>query len=157
MNVILYLSIALIAIAFFVLVIYLSKTLKSAQSTLEHVSKTLKGFEKQLEGVTSETTTLLHKTNELADDLKMKSESLNTIVDAVRDVGTTVGKFNKTLRNITESVDTQLEESKEKVAQAIQWSNVLLELRDKWKSRKLKDTAREHEESRKKGVTARSK
>ena len=66
MILILYLSVALIAIAFLILVIYLSKTLKSLQMTLDNVAKTLSGLEKQLDGVTSETTMLLHKTNALS-------------------------------------------------------------------------------------------
>ncbi|MEH7081290.1 DUF948 domain-containing protein [Neobacillus drentensis] len=136
MQIILYLSVALIAIAFFVLVIFLSTTLKSFQVTLTSVSKTLAGLEKQLDGVTAETTILLQKTNALADDLKEKTESLTSVVDAVKDVGTTVTKFNGTLKNITKSVDTQVEESKEKISQIVQWSNVILELKDKWQARK---------------------
>ena len=69
---ILYLSVALIAIAFLILVIYLSKTLKSLQGTLDNVATTLSGLEKQLDGVTKETTILLHKTNELASDIQDK-------------------------------------------------------------------------------------
>jgi uncharacterized protein YoxC len=136
MQIILYLSVALIAIAFFVLVIFLSTTLKSFQVTLTNVSKTLSGLEKQLEGVTAETTILLQKTNALADDIKEKSDSLNSVVGAVKDVGITVTKFNGTLQNITQSVDKQVEESKEKVSQIVQWSHIILELRDKWQARK---------------------
>jgi uncharacterized protein YoxC len=136
MQIILYLSVALIAIAFLVLVIFLSSTLKSFQVTLTSVSKTLAGLEKQLDGVTAETTILLQKTNSLADDIKQKSDSLNSVVEAVKDVGTTVTKFNGTLQNITNSVDKQVEESKEKVSQIVQWSNILLELKDKWQARK---------------------
>ncbi|MFP5114559.1 DUF948 domain-containing protein [Bacillaceae bacterium C204] len=141
MQIILYLSVALIAIAFFVLVIFLSTTLKSFQVTLTSVSKTLDGLEKQLEGVTAETTILLQKTNALADDLKQKSESLTSVVESVKDVGTTVTKFNGTLQNITKNVDKQVEESKEKISQIVQWSNVILELRDKWQLRKQQKTS----------------
>ncbi|MEH7117760.1 DUF948 domain-containing protein [Neobacillus vireti] len=136
MQIILYLSAALIAIAFFVLVIYLAKTLKSLQGTLTSVSHTLDGLEKQLNGVTTETTLLLQKTNALAEDIQQKSESLNSVVEAVKDVGTTVSKFNGTLQNITHSVDQQVEESKEKISQIVQWGNILLELKDKWQARK---------------------
>jgi uncharacterized protein YoxC len=134
--IILYLSVALIAVAFGVLVIYLAKTLKKLQGTLESVSKTLSGLEKQLEGVTSETTELLQKTNSLADDIGHKVESMTSVVDAVKDVGETVTKFNGTLRNLTNSFDKQVEDNKERVSQIIQWSDVLLELKDKWQARK---------------------
>lgn len=140
MQIILYLSAALVAIAFFVLVIYLSKTLKSLQVTLTSVSETLTGLEKQLNGVTTETTLLLQKTNALAEDIQQKSESLNSVVAAVKDVGTTVTKFNGTLQTITNSVDQQVEESKEKISQIVQWGNVILDLKDKWAARKQTKT-----------------
>nr|WP_263325397.1 DUF948 domain-containing protein [Neobacillus sp. Marseille-Q6967] len=136
MEIILYLSAALISVAFLVLVIYLSKTLKTLQETLKGVTKTLDGLEKQLDGVTSETTLLLQKTNALAEDIQVKSESLNSVVDAVKDVGSTVTKFNGTLKNLAESFDIQVEQSKEKVSQIVQWSNVFLELKEKWNARK---------------------
>ncbi len=149
MQIILYLSVALIAIAFFVLVIFLSTTLKSFQVTLTSVSKTLTGLEKQLDGVTAETTILLQKTNALADDIKMKTDRLNSVVEAVKDVGTTVTKFNGTLQNITQTVDMQVEESKEKISQIVQWSNIVLELKDKWQARKQQKTTVSLDESKK--------
>ncbi|GHH97326.1 DUF948 domain-containing protein [Neobacillus kokaensis] len=136
MQIILYLSVALVAVAFLVLVIFISKTLKTLQVTLDSVSDTLKGVEKQLDGVTRETTLLLQKTNALADDIQQKSANLNSVVDAVKGVGVTVSNFNGTLQNITKTVDRQVDESKEKVSQIIQWSNVILELKDKWQERK---------------------
>jgi uncharacterized protein YoxC len=136
MIVILYFSVALISIAFLVLVIFITKTLKSLQGTLNHVSQTLGGLEKQLEGVTKETTVLLHKTNKLADDLQQKADSLTSVVDAVKDIGRTVSHFNPSLQNITNTVDKQVEDNKEKISQVIQWTNVFLELKDKWKTRK---------------------
>lgn len=138
MIMILYASAALIAIAFLVLVIFISKTLKSLQATLDNVSKTLGGLEKQLEGVTTETAVLLHKSNHLADDLQQKAERLNSVVEAVQDVGITVSHFNQTLQNLNNVVDKQVEDNKDKISQVIQWSRVFLELKDKWKVKKEK-------------------
>ncbi|MBU8879761.1 DUF948 domain-containing protein [Bacillus sp. FJAT-29790] len=136
MQIILYLSVALIAIAFFILVIYLSRTLKSLQVTLESVSKTIEGLEKQLDGVTKETTALLHKTNALADDIAEKSESLNSVVNAVKDVGESVRGFNGSIQKITSSVNNQIEENKDKISQVVQWSQVFFEIKEKWKMRR---------------------
>jgi uncharacterized protein YoxC len=129
-------SVAIIAAAFFVLVIYLVKTLKAVQGTLEGVSKTLSGIENQLDGVTKETTILLQKTNTIADDIQSKTNSLNTVVEAVKDVGTTIHKFNHSLKSVTSTFDKQVEQNKDKITQVVQWSNVFLELKDKWNSRR---------------------
>ncbi|MFO1444170.1 DUF948 domain-containing protein [Bacillus sp. Bva_UNVM-123] len=136
MQIILYLSIALIAIAFLILVIYLSKTLKSLQITLDSVSKTLVGLEKQLDGVTRETTELLHKTNGLAEDIGKKSESLNSVVFAVKEIGDSVRGFNRSIQNVTSSVNNQIEKNQDKISQVVQWGQVFLEMKENWEMRK---------------------
>ncbi|UII55213.1 DUF948 domain-containing protein [Cytobacillus spongiae] len=156
MKIILYLSVALIAIAFFILVIYVSKTLKSLQGTLDRVSHTLAGLERQLDGVTRETTELLSKTNTLADDIQKKSESLNSVVDAVKEVGDSVRGFNQSITKIRSTMNKQLDANEEKISQVVQWSNVFLELKDKWKLKRQqsnssdtrKDVSRERARAR---------
>lgn len=145
MQIILTVSVALIAIAFLIVVIFISIALKSLQTTLQGVSKTLGGLEKQLEGVTNETAALFHKANALAEDLQEKSERLNSVVDAVKDVGATVNQFNQTFHNIANVVDEQVETNKDKISQVIQWSNLFLELKDRWKSRKQKEPSSKQE------------
>ena len=104
--------------------------------TLDNVAVILSGLEKQLDGVTSETTMLLHKTNALASDIQQKAENLNSVVDAVKDVGNSVRNFNGSIQKITTTVNQQIDENKDKMAQVIQWSNILLDLKDKWQARK---------------------
>ncbi|PLR98175.1 DUF948 domain-containing protein [Bacillus sp. T33-2] len=145
MEIILYLSVAVIAVAFFILVMYLAKTLKSLQTTLDSVSHTLAGLEQQLDGVTRETTMLLHKTNTLADDIQKKSESLNGVVNAVKDVGNSVHRFNQTINNVQNLVDRQIDKNKDKITQVVQWSNVFLELKEKWKTKKTAQISPEFE------------
>ncbi len=105
---IVYLSVALIAIAFLILVIYLSKTLTSLEITLDSVANTLSDLEKQFDGVTSETTMLLHTTNYLASDIQQKAENLNRVVDAVKGVGTESGKFNRSIQTVTTTINSRL-------------------------------------------------
>ncbi|MGN1402639.1 MAG: DUF948 domain-containing protein [Bacillus sp. (in: firmicutes)] len=141
MEIILYASAAIAAIAFFILVIFLVKTLKSLQVTLDSVSETLTGVEKQMQGLTTESTLLLHKTNMLAEDLQKKSENLNTVVDAVKDVGTTLKGFNTSLQKVSVKVGQEMEQNQDKIAQAVQWGNVLFELKDMWKKKKTASQA----------------
>ncbi len=143
MEWILYVSAGVAAIAFLILVIFLSKALQSLQVTLDSISKTLNGLERQLDGVTRETTDLLHKTNALAEDIQKKSESLGSVVDSVKDVGVTIQKFNSSLQTITNSVNHAVEQNKDKVSQVLQWSNVLLEMKDRWTHRKNQKTVGE--------------
>ncbi|WP_335871301.1 DUF948 domain-containing protein [Bacillus sp. 2205SS5-2] len=136
MEIILYLSVAVIAVAFFILVVYLAKTLTSLQETLKSVSSTLDGLEGQMKGITTESTDLLHKTNLLAEDVQKKSEDLNTVVYAVKDVGRSIQEFNSSVRKVTKSVSRQMENNREKISQVVQWGNVAMELREKWQLKK---------------------
>ncbi len=154
MEIILYVSAAVAAVAFLVLVIFLAKTLKSLQVTLDSVSHTLTGVEKQLQGLTTESTLLLHKTNVLAEDLQKKSDNLNTVVDAVKEVGTTLKGFNHSLQKVSTKVEREVEQNQEKIAQVVQWGTALFELKDAWKRRKSessnipsRDISRENEQT----------
>jgi uncharacterized protein YoxC len=135
MEIILYLSVAVIAIAFLVLVISLTKTLKSVQTTLDSVSHTLDGLETQLQGVTKESADLLHKTNRLAEDIQQKSEELNTVVYAVKDVGSSIQGLNSSVKKVTTSISSNLEKNQDKISQFVQWGKAAMELRDKWKTK----------------------
>ena len=139
MEIILYLSAAVAAIAFLVLVIFLSRTLKSLQVTLDSVAHTLDGLEKQMQGVTVETASLLHKTNVLAEDLQKKSENLNSVVTAVKGVGNSIESFNSSIQKVSNKVQAGIDNNQEKISQIVQWSNVAMEIRDKWKARKNQD------------------
>ncbi|MBD1380152.1 DUF948 domain-containing protein [Metabacillus arenae] len=138
MIVVLYLSVALIAIAFTVLVVYLSKTLHSLNVTLTNVAGTLEGLEKQMQGITIETTDLLHKTNQLAEDIQHKSDRLNTVVAAVQDVGTSLQRFNQSVQKVSTTVSTNLEQNQDKISQVVQWGNTAMEIWEKWKMKKQK-------------------
>jgi uncharacterized protein YoxC len=115
----LYVSAIIIAIGFLILVIYVSKTLSAVQHTLIQLSGTVSDLEKQI-----------------ADDIQKKSESLNTVVIAVKDMGETVQRVNNTFKNISNSVTEKAEINSEKVSQIIQWGNTAIDLWDKWKQKK---------------------
>lgn len=136
MEIILYLSAAVAAIAFLILVINLSKTLKSVDNTLDTLSRTVDRLEGQLKDVTAETAELLHKTNVLAEDVQHKTEQLNTVVYAVKDVGSSVHNLNQSLRKVTTTVASQVEKNQYKISQAVQWGNVVKQMVDKFKEDK---------------------
>ncbi len=139
MESLLYISAVLAASGFLILCISLAVTLNAMKKTLNNLTGTVGALQNQLDGVTRETTDLLHKTNKLAEDIQDKSLKLNSVVDAVKGFGTNVQKLNNSIGKITHSVSRSVENNEEKIAQVIQWSNVAMEIRDKWKARKAKE------------------
>ncbi|WP_203361455.1 DUF948 domain-containing protein [Bacillus sp. REN10] len=136
MEIILYLSAAIAAIAFFILVLNVSKTLKSVDKTLDSLSRTVDRLEGQMQGITSETTELLHKTNVLAEDIQQKTAQLNTVFYAVKDVSSSVQQLNQSVKNVTTNVASELEKNQHKISQAVQWGSVVKQMVDKFKERK---------------------
>jgi uncharacterized protein YoxC len=114
----------------------LSKTLKSLQLTLKNVASTLEGLEGQMQGITTETAQLLHKTNQLAEDIQDKSAKLNTVVDAVQGIGGSINQFNTSIKQAAGAVSSSVERNQEKVTDVVSWSNAALEIYKKWKQRK---------------------
>lgn len=103
------------------------------------MASTVAGIEGQMEGITRETTTLLTKTNSLADDISEKSEKLNSVVQAVKGIGDSVNGLNNSVQRITTAVSKEVGRNEEKIAQVVQWSNVAMGIADKWKQRKTID------------------
>ncbi|QDP40899.1 DUF948 domain-containing protein [Radiobacillus deserti] len=137
MEILLYIAALIAAVAFAVLVIYLSKVLKATQRTMSNVANTLEGLEKQMEGITIETTALLNKTNKLAEDINEKSLKMNTLFDGIKGIGQTVQEFNESLKTLSSSVSNTAEKNKNATAQAMKWGTVALDL---WNKRKKKET-----------------
>lgn len=96
-----------------------------------------------MEGITRETTSLLTKTNSLAEDIQQKSEQLNSVVHAVKGIGDSVNGLNTSVQHITSSISKSVEQNEEKIAQVVQWSNVAMGIADKWKKRKVIEQVQE--------------
>ncbi|UTR11420.1 DUF948 domain-containing protein [Evansella sp. LMS18] len=136
MEWLLYLSVAIIAVAFAALVFYLIKTLISMKQTLDNVSSTVEGLQQQVDGITKESQELIHKTNLLADDIQRKSDSLNSVFAAANDLGETVQNVNHSLKTVSAAISKKANEQSDQVAQAVKWGNVALDFWGKWKAKK---------------------
>jgi len=132
-EIILYIAALITAIAFAVLVGYLAITLKSIKKTLDQTTHTIESLEKQIEGITTESTSLLHKTNQLAEDMHHKSTKLNSVFDGIKEIGETVSDFNNSLQKISTHISNIATEDKEKVAQAVKWGSALINF---WKRKR---------------------
>ena len=54
----------------------------------------------------------------------------------MKEVGTSIQSFNTSIQKVSNKVVTEIENNQEKISQIVQWGNIALEMRDKWKSRK---------------------
>jgi uncharacterized protein YoxC len=80
-------SVAIIAIAFAALVLYVIALIKALRVTLGQVNQTLVEVRKQLDEIGNETKEVIAHTNQLSFDLKQKMESLDSLFKTVANVG----------------------------------------------------------------------
>lgn len=80
-------SIAVIAFAFVILVIYLIVMIKSLRVTLGQVNQTLVETRRQLGEVGIQAQRVMENTNQISSDLKLKVEAFDPIFNAVNQAG----------------------------------------------------------------------
>ncbi|RKD68751.1 uncharacterized protein YoxC [Sinobaca qinghaiensis] len=135
MEILLYISALIVAIAFAVLVIFIVQTLKAASSTMQNVAGTLDRVEKQVEGITTESEHLVQKSTLIVDDVQKKSQSLNGLFESLKDVGDSVQSINYTFKEMSDTVTTQSKHQSDQVARAMQWGNAAIDLYTRWQAR----------------------
>lgn len=138
-QIVLYIAAGVAAIALLILAIALAVVLLSVKKNLDHVAKTLDGVEGQIQGITRESTDLLHKSNRLAEDVQGKSAKLNSVVEAVQGLGNSVSTLNESVDRVTNSITHNISQNEEKISQVVQWSNVAMEVADKWQMRQKRN------------------
>ncbi|MFC3885721.1 DUF948 domain-containing protein [Bacillus songklensis] len=136
MEWILYVSVALIALAFAVVSIFLVKALKSLDETLKNTAETVERLPGQIDGLTREATTLLHQTNQLAEDIQEKTGALDSTFTAVKEAGDSLKTVHEAVKDTTETVSHQVKTQSDKISEVVRWGNTLFALWDKWKTHK---------------------
>lgn len=94
------------------------------------------GIEGQMEGITRESTSLLEKTNGLAEDIQEKSQQLNSVVTAAKGFADSVSNLSDSVKHVTSSINTNVVKNSDQIAKVIQWSNAFMGIRDKLKDQK---------------------
>ncbi|MFU1768152.1 DUF948 domain-containing protein [Mammaliicoccus sciuri] len=124
------------AVAFLIICVVLALFLMQLLKTVKGINETLDGIQGQIQGITRESTDLLHKANRLTEDIQDKSLRLNSVVDAVKGVGDSVQTLNNSVDRVTNSITHNISQNEDKISQVIQWSNVAMEVADKWQLRR---------------------
>ena len=126
--IILYIAALIFALAFAALVIFV---IASLNPILKEVRDTLAVLRQEVNNITVEVTQLLHKTNNLVEDLEGKSAKLDSVFDGIDTIGHTLNDLIETLSRISSKLTHTVKKEDEKIAQAIKWGSALLKLRKK--------------------------
>ncbi|MFC7322411.1 DUF948 domain-containing protein [Halobacillus campisalis] len=101
-------SVGIAAVAFVFLVVFLILTLRKLMATLAETKETLSDARKSVNSISYEAEELIHEANKISVDVKGKMESVDPLVESVRDMG-------EVLHNATSSMKrTDLEKENRK-------------------------------------------
>lgn len=110
MSIIIQVSIAVVAIAFAVLVVFLIQALRNVSSLLAQTNVTIKELQTQINGLSVEATELLRHTNEVTVDVRNKLHSLDPVVYSIKHVGDAVSEVTSSFKTATSTVAGTLRE-----------------------------------------------
>ncbi|GGD09850.1 DUF948 domain-containing protein [Pontibacillus salipaludis] len=91
-------SVAIGAIAFVVLVVYLVLTLRKVMTTLAETEETLSDVRKSVNGITEEAEELLNEANQISVDVKGKMEAVDPLIESAHDVGDMIHEVTSSMK-----------------------------------------------------------
>lgn len=146
---------AIIAIAFAVLVVYLISTLKSVNASLDEVKQTmgqlqqnLNGIQRRVDDISDETVQVLKNTNGITADIQAKIKSFDTLFASFKDVSESIHEVTSSARQVSatlsksmvDNVESTVQQNKKRIAGVLEWGTVALHLYKKWRDMKQKET-----------------
>jgi uncharacterized protein YoxC len=97
-------SVAAIAIAFVVLVVYLIRTLKSLTVLIENTNQTLTRVEQQVGAVTSDTTELIQHAKEIVVDVQGKIKKMDSAFSSLKQSGEAAKEVTLSVRQVSSAL-----------------------------------------------------
>lgn len=106
-------SVAIIAVAFAVLVFFLIKTLKSAQESLDNVSKTLKEVQGTIEELGYEVKQTVRHANDITVDVEHKMKQIDPVMTSVKNLGEVLEEVTAAAKQVSSTVMNKFQQKKE--------------------------------------------
>ena len=97
-------SIAIMALAFAALVVFLIRTLRSLSEVLAQTNAAVHELKHQLHDISLEATRLLRHTNEVTVDVRNKLHSIDPVVDSVKNIGEAVHEVTASVKQASAAV-----------------------------------------------------
>ncbi|WNQ10532.1 DUF948 domain-containing protein [Paenibacillus aurantius] len=144
-------SVAIIALAFAVLVFFLIRTLHTVQESLKDTNQTINQVQRELNDVSAEVKGLIRNTNQITMDVRTKMKALDSLFGTVENVGDTLEGVTSSLRqvsnrfrsNVTSNLAEVNQTEDKKVYKAINWASSIYDIWQRIKVYRMsKETAR---------------
>jgi uncharacterized protein YoxC len=105
------LSLALIAVAFVVLVVFLIKTLKAAEKSLDKTSQTLEEVQKTIDELSYEVKQVVRQANDITGDVQHKMKQIDPVLESVKNVGEVLSEVSLAAKQVSTSMIERFKKS----------------------------------------------
>lgn len=105
-------SVAIIAVAFAVLVFFLIKTLKAATSSLDKVTQTLQEVQKTIDELSYEVKQTIRNTNDITVDVQHKMKQIDPVMDTVKNLGEALSEVTFAVKQVSSGVVSKFKQPK---------------------------------------------
>ncbi|MCV4235592.1 DUF948 domain-containing protein [Virgibacillus sp. LDC1] len=105
-------SVAIIAVAFAVLVFFLIKTLKAATQSLEKVTETLQDVQKTVDELSYEVKQTIRNTNDITVDVQHKMRQIDPVLDTVKNLGEALSEVTYAVKQVSSGMVSRFKQSR---------------------------------------------
>lgn len=105
-------SVAIIALAFAVLVFFLIKTLKAATQSLEKVTQTLQEVQKTVDELTYELKQTIRNTNDITIDVQHKMKQIDPVLETVKNLGEALSEVTYAVKQVSSGMVSRFKQSR---------------------------------------------
>lgn len=132
----LYIALAIFVLGLIIAGIGVGLMIAGIKDPMKEIKGSVNNLKERMNSLKLETTSLQHHTNEIKEDMQVKSEKVSTFIDAAKGTKNSVLDLNSSVKAITTDVTSKVDRDRESAAQVDQWSNTAVGLLDLWKNRK---------------------
>lgn len=94
-------SVAVVALAFVVLVVYLVKTLKAAEQSLHTTTTTLQEVQKTIDQLGFEVKQIVKQANDLTGDIQHKMKQIDPVLESVKNAGEVLNEVTLATKQVS--------------------------------------------------------
>ncbi|WP_164670712.1 DUF948 domain-containing protein [Virgibacillus doumboii] len=131
-----YVGVLFCALAFALVIIYISLVLKRVSKTMETLGETLGEVEEKMQRITPQLRTTVNETGKIVDDLNEKVAVADNLFDTLENIGTSLNACNQLLNRETKKLpEYTSSKDLDKVTEGIKWGDIALRLYKKWNNK----------------------
>ncbi|EIM08583.1 hypothetical protein A1A1_00765 [Planococcus antarcticus DSM 14505] len=122
----LYIALAIFVVGLIIAIVGVVMLISGIKEPVKKMKGSANNLKERVDKLNLEATTLSHHANELKEDLQMKTEKVNALIDAGKGTVNSVIDLNASVRAITSNISSRVDHDKQSVAQVNQYSNTAM-------------------------------